>query len=69
MAPVERTGEFAHYIRRRSGTGDGPTSAGDILPPQADVMALLKQLGNLRNAGVLTEDEFNTKKRELLARI
>ncbi|RIK43047.1 MAG: hypothetical protein DCC58_10190 [Chloroflexi bacterium] len=32
-------------------------------------MALLKQLGDLRDAGVLTDDEFNTKKRELLARI
>lgn len=69
MLPVERTDEFAHYIRRRSGTGDGPAPADVILPPQVDVMALLKQLGDLRDAGVLTDDEFNTKKRELLARI
>jgi hypothetical protein len=30
---------------------------------------LLKELGGLRDAGVLTEEEFNTKKTELLARL
>jgi len=35
----------------------------------ADVIALLKQLGELRDAGVVTADEFERKKAELLARI
>lgn len=34
-----------------------------------DVIQLLEQLGRLRDAGVLTDDEFNNKKSELMARI
>jgi len=33
---------------------------------QADVLNQLKQLGELRDAGVLTEDEFATQKAKLL---
>lgn len=35
----------------------------------ADVVGLLEQLGKLRDAGVLTDDEFAAKKAELLNRI
>lgn len=41
-------------------------------PPAAsppDVMAQLKSLGELRDAGVLTEEEFAAKKAELLKRV
>jgi membrane protease subunit (stomatin/prohibitin family) len=34
-----------------------------------DVMKTLKELGELKAAGVLTEDEFNAKKKELLAKL
>lgn len=34
-----------------------------------DIIQLLEQLGKLRDAGVLNEDEFNSKKRELMARL
>lgn len=34
-----------------------------------DIMSLLKQLGELKESGILTEEEFNTKKAELLARL
>ncbi len=34
-----------------------------------DTIQLLEQLGRLRDAGVLSEDEFDSKKRELMARI
>ncbi|WP_282859454.1 PH domain-containing protein [Pseudoclavibacter helvolus] len=34
-----------------------------------DIYAALEKLGQLRDAGVLTEDEFSAKKTELLARI
>jgi membrane protease subunit (stomatin/prohibitin family) len=33
------------------------------------IIALLKELGTLKESGVLTEDEFNEKKKELLARL
>ena len=35
-------------------------------PSQADVINQLKQLGELRDAGVLTEDEFAAQKAKLL---
>ena len=34
-----------------------------------DIMKLLKDLGELKSAGILTEEEFNAKKKELLARL
>lgn len=42
-----------------------PQPAGDA----TDVMAQIKKLGELRDAGVLTEEEFAAKKAELLARL
>jgi hypothetical protein len=33
------------------------------------IMAMLKQLGELKTAGILTDTEFDTKKRELLAKL
>ena len=35
-------------------------------PSQADVLNQLKQLGELRDAGVLTEEEFAAQKAKLL---
>jgi len=34
-----------------------------------EIIVLLEQLGRLRDSGVLTVDEFDSKKQELLARI
>ncbi len=34
-----------------------------------DVMGMLEKLGQLRDAGILTDDEFQAKKRELLSRL
>jgi hypothetical protein len=34
-----------------------------------DFMAQLKQLGELRDAGVLTDEEFATKKADILSRM
>lgn len=38
-------------------------------PGQPDVMEQLKKLGDLRDAGILSEEEFSAKKAELLARL
>ena len=40
-------------------------------PPESreQIMATLKQLGELKAAGILTEAEFDTKKKELLAKL
>ena len=34
-----------------------------------DIINLLKELGQLKEVGVLTQEEFDTKKKELLARL
>ncbi len=36
---------------------------------KADIMQTLKDLGGLKEAGILTQKEFDTKKKELLARL
>ncbi|HEX7844056.1 MAG TPA: SHOCT domain-containing protein, partial [Kofleriaceae bacterium] len=33
------------------------------------IMAMLKQLGELKSAGILTDAEFDAKKKELLAKL
>lgn len=38
-------------------------------PASADPMADLQQLGQLHDSGVLTDEEFATKKAEILARL
>ena len=38
-------------------------------PTKEEIIGLLKELGELKEAGILTEDEFNEKKKELLARL
>lgn len=38
-------------------------------PPQPDVMDQIRKLGELRDAGILSEDEFSAKKAELLGRL
>ena len=35
----------------------------------SDIIELIEKLGQLKEAGILTEDEFNTKKSELLSRL
>lgn len=45
-----------------------PAAAGKDMS-RDEVMQALKELGELKTAGILTEDEFNEKKKELLARL
>lgn len=40
-----------------------------VAAPQTDVMAQLAKLGDLKTAGVLTEEEFSKKKSELLEKL
>lgn len=53
----------------------GPEAPLEVAVPQnpeisqGDAIQLLEQLGRLRDAGVLTAEEFDSKKRELLQRI
>ncbi len=45
----------------------GATPAAGVRPE--DVMATLEKLGELKAKGILTEDEFNAKKAELLKKL
>jgi membrane protease subunit (stomatin/prohibitin family) len=45
------------------------TNTPDADAERAKILNTLKQLGELKEAGVLSEEEFNTKKAELLARL
>jgi len=57
---------LAHLEHLRNEPGSGsvvPTASAESITDQ------IKKLGELRDAGLLTNDEFNTKKAELLARL
>jgi hypothetical protein len=45
-------------------TGEQPPSGGTI-----DIFAMIERLSELRQKGILTEDEFAAKKTELLGRL
>ncbi len=47
----------------------GPAAAAPVGVKPEDVMATLEKLGELKTKGILTEDEFNTKKAELLKKL
>jgi membrane protease subunit (stomatin/prohibitin family) len=58
-----------------AGNMAGMMGGANAQPPRAaaetkdQIMAMLKQLGELKTAGILTDTEFDTKKRELLAKL
>ena len=47
----------------------GGAAAGQKVESKDQIMAMLKQLGELKAAGVLTDAEFEAKKKELLAKL
>ncbi|MNP86705.1 hypothetical protein D3C76_1871060 [compost metagenome] len=50
-------------------SGARPTVEASAPQFDGDAIAVLSKLGELKAAGVLTEEEFNVKKAELLARL
>ncbi|MGB9088412.1 MAG: SHOCT domain-containing protein [Pseudomonas farsensis] len=66
----KKTQEEALAWAVEDGRSNGPQPAAASVPPgSGDVLSALEKLGELKAAGVLTEDEFNAKKAELLARL
>jgi hypothetical protein len=45
------------------------TTAPPVSSPEEDIMGKIRQLGELHQAGILSDEEFVTKKAELLARL
>jgi hypothetical protein len=68
VAPKDRATEIGDYVRSRiaegsSSNGAAPASVAD------DPYEALRKLGQLRDAGVISPDEFEAKKASLLERI
>jgi Bacterial PH domain/Short C-terminal domain len=71
VMPKERVPEISDYVRRRLHTKDEPSApapVADAPGAQADPLDQLKKLGELRDAGILTPEEFEAKKAALLER-
>lgn len=59
----------AVLVRRSPSQPATAAAATEAPSTSADVMATIRQLTELRDAGILTADEYDSKKRELLARL
>lgn len=67
--PKERADEIADQVRRRLSSIEHGSSAAAPSPAGADPYEQLRKLGELRHAGVLSPQEFDAKKAQLLARL
>lgn len=68
-AAVQRAANTHHYTGGAPGHQQPAPAAVETAVQQPDPMAQLKQLGELRDAGVLTEEEFQAKKADILSRL
>jgi hypothetical protein len=56
-------------ISPRASTTDKTAKPGDAVPSKADIPDLIAELDELRQKGIISEEEFQAKKTELLARL
>jgi membrane protease subunit (stomatin/prohibitin family) len=68
MASMMMANMMMKNMENKPNTQNQPP-AGDKEMSRDDVMKLLKDLGELKATGILTEEEFNEKKKDLLARL
>jgi hypothetical protein len=61
--------QFASKVRERVSMAHAPAAVAPPAQPEHSIPEQIKQLAELHTAGILTEDEFSTKKAELLARM
>lgn len=67
--------EFAQKIRNEQkagggfATGSGSAPAGDAPSSSAEIFSKIEKLNEMKDKGILTEDEFNKKKQELLRQL
>ncbi|MGV6991248.1 SHOCT domain-containing protein [Gordonia amicalis] len=66
----------AHHLANTRHFTSAPASTTDVAAPpaapqtgQPDAIEQIKKLGELRDAGILTEEEFTEKKRDILSRM
>ena len=68
---MERQSQYLHVnpgmaARRRVRRSPGPAAPPPPAAPQADMVEQLRKLGELRDAGILTEEEFAAQKAKIL---
>lgn len=56
-------------ISRAAPAADDPAKAGDADPPKGDIPDLIAELAELHQQGIISDEEFQAKKTELLARL
>lgn len=69
--------KFMDAVKARSASTDAapspvppaPTASPAAFDDKVGIIGAIKQLGDLHQAGILTDEEFSTKKAELLARL
>jgi hypothetical protein len=61
--------QFTEIVKAAMGATGSSAAAAEPALAQPDVMEQLRKLGDLRAAGVLTEEEFAAKKGDLLGRL
>ena len=70
--PKQRAPEIGDYVRQKIAFGSKPAAAAPQAAPSAPTespMDQLKKLAEPRDAGVVSEEEFEAKKAELLSRM
>jgi Bacterial PH domain/Short C-terminal domain len=69
IGPKERVPEIGDYVRARLSVGAANSVPTDAARAEPTPMDQLRQLGELHDAGILTDEEFEAKKAALLERI
>lgn len=64
---IERQSQYVQMQPPVAGMYGAPVPASTAAPPQVDLAEQLRKLGELRDAGILTEEEFAAQKAKLLA--
>lgn len=68
-SPPAFVSAFTNQAATPSAPAAAAPAAAPVALPENPIFEQLKQLGNLRDAGILTTEEFDRKKAELLARL
>ena len=63
---IERQSQYVHQMTPGFGA-PAPAAPPPAAPPQTDMVEQLRKLGELRDAGILTEEEFAAQKAKILA--
>ena len=69
MTNIAHPLEFKRAMQDARARYDGYLRPQNYAQPQGDVQSTLEQLASLRDRGILTDAEFDAKKRELLSRV